>query len=167
MSVCYWLKTKLFEMACVTLCQSIWVESFKAFQRAQTLKLTCDWERFAKQNLEAWQSGLFGLSHTTCFLFFLFACAELLQNEQESEYWPSSSAPPHVISGASRKNNHCLNALSVCCPFGCSVTAWPLFTASYWITLTYHAWLQQSSEGLTWKTIQADRVYANQLIFSL
>lgn len=85
---CYWWKAELSEMACETLCQSIWVESFKAFQRGETLKLTCYWERFAKQNLEAWQSGLFGLSLNTCFLFFLFVCAELLQKEQEFEHLP-------------------------------------------------------------------------------
>lgn len=41
------------------------------FKKAETPKLTCNWERFAKQNSEAWQSGLFGLSHTTCFLFLI------------------------------------------------------------------------------------------------
>ena len=112
-------------------------------------------------------------SLTLLVVIFLFVCvcAELLQKEQESEHLPNILtqliSSTTRFSGASRKNNHCLNALSVCCPFGCSVTAWPLCTASHWITLTYHAWLQQSSEGLTRKTIQVDRVYADQLIFSL
>lgn len=65
------------------------------------------------------------------FFSFLFVCAELLQKkktlkktnakkqEQEFEHLPDVltrliSPRLHVISGASRKNNHCLNALSAC-----------------------------------------------------
>lgn len=59
-------------------------------------------------------------------------------------YWPSQSAPAHIISGVNRKNNYCLSSLCLFCPFGYSVTAWVLSTASHWIPLKYHVWLQQS-----------------------
>lgn len=100
MSVCYWWKAELFEMACVTLCQSMWVESFKAFQRAETLKLTCDWERFAKQNWRPDKVDYLALSYTTCFLFsFICVCWAITKRTgvwEAARCIDSANRPPHM-----------------------------------------------------------------------
>lgn len=79
---------------------------------------------------------------------------------------PANQLCSSIISGASTKNNHCLNVLSVCCPFGCSAIAWLFNTASYWIDISCMAPVECCTSDLkdysSWQS-----VYARRLIFSL